>query len=507
MSDYRRHIRASHVNTGTALPRSDLRGRAGGRPVSRLPRLHAEMDKRAPVTAYGGVALVLDLWRSLRLPSLIDQSVTVLKRHVPYHESDHVLAQVLNLYSGGTCIEDQAVIQHDPAILRMAGAERLPDPTTAGDFLRRFDDKSNPGALAALRNCVDKVQVRVLKRLKKQKHAAMGNWGVVDVDSHVASFYARQKEGADFSYNGQWSYHPLLATLANTGDVLAVRNRPGNATSAAGVEELLDGVLPRVGEVFGKVLVRADSAFDRQHLRRICDRRGAYFATVAREVGVRPTTAAAMEEDDWQRYTPPARRRPAPATRRRKGVDERNLKALRRGYNRRVKKDQWVSETIVAGQRGEPDYRLIIVRELLQDQTPVGADVLLFELYEFRYIVTNLPATCSTSEVVDLVYDRSDQENIIEQLKNGIEMWAMPTREFAANSAYLEIGRLAWSLGKWLALLALPLEVFRWEWKRFRRAFLYVPAAVITQARQVRVRFYYSRFSKQIQSAHALLSG
>jgi hypothetical protein len=507
VSDYRRHVRASHVNAGTALPRTGLAGRAGGRPVAQLPRLHTEVDTRVSVTAMGGLALVLDLWRNLGLTALIDQSVTVLKRHVPYHESDHVLAQVLNLYRGGTCIEDQAHIQHDPAILRMAGANRLPDPTTAGDFLRRFDHESNPGAIDALRTCIDKAQTRVLKRLKKQKHTVMGDWGVVDVDSHVAPFYARQKQRADFSYNGQWSYHPLLVTLANTSDVLAVRNRPGNASSAAGAEDLLDDVLPRVGEVFGHVLVRADSAFDRQHLRRICDRHGAHFATVARQSGLRPKSAYAVEEDDWKPYVPPAQRRPPPGTARQKGVDERDRQALRRGYNRRVKRAIWVTETIVAGRGGEPDHRLIIMRELLQDQTPKGPDVLLFELHEFRYIVTNLPATCSTSQVVDLVYDRSDQENIIEQLKNGVEMWAMPTREFDANSAFLEIGRLAWSLGKWLALLALPLEVFRWEWKRFRSAYLYIPAVVITQARQVRVRFYSSRHLVQILSAHAFLSG
>lgn len=507
MSEYRRQIRASHVNAGTALPRTGLSGRTSGKPVASVPVLHVDVDTRAPVTAMGGVALMLDLWRNLGMSSVIDQSVKVLKRHVPYHESDHVLTQVLNLYSGGTCIEDQSAIQHDPAILRMAGAVRLPDPTTSGDFLRRFDESSNCEALEALRTCIDTVQLRVLKRLKKQKHAVMGDWGVVDLDSHIAPFYARQKERADFSYNSQWSYHPLLVTLANTSDVLAVRNRPGNATSADGVEDLLEHVLPRVGQVFSKVLVRADSAFDRQRLRKICASHGAHFATVARETGMRPQMATAVEDDAWQPYVPPAQRRPEPATRRRGGVDERELRALRRGYNRRVKKALWLTETSVSGRPAEPGYRLVIIRELLQDQTPDGGDIHLFDVYEFRYIVTDLPADCSASEVVDLVYERAEQENIIEQLKNGVGMWAMPTREFDANSAFIEIARLAWCLGKWLALLALPVEVFRWEWKRFRQAFLYVPAAVIAQARQVHVRFYSSRYLMQMQSAHAFLSG
>jgi len=64
----------------------------------------------------------------------------------------------------------------------------------------------------------------------------------------------------------------------------------------------------------------------------------------------------------------------------------------------------------------------------------------------------------------------------------------MPVAEFDGNSAWLEIGRLAWNLGKWIAQLALPDEVVRWEWKRYRKAFVHVAAEVVRRSRQCRLR-------------------
>ena len=91
------------------------------------------------------------------------------------------------------------------------------------------------------------------------------------------------------------------------------------------------------------------------------------------------------------------------------------------------------------------------------------------------------------AEVLCFAYGRCDQENIIEQVKNGIAAMRMPTGELLANSAFLLAGQLAWCLRAWLSLLALPKESTRWEWKWFRQAFVYVAARVTRGARQVRV--------------------
>jgi hypothetical protein len=125
--------------------------------VLRLPKTDIEVDQRSDVTPYGGLALFSALARRFRFAERIDSSVHLFKLHLPFHESDHILAIAANLFVGGTCIEDQANLQQSEAVRRLLGAVRIPDPTTAGDFLRRFDQARAPGALAALRRAHDEI--------------------------------------------------------------------------------------------------------------------------------------------------------------------------------------------------------------------------------------------------------------------------------------------------------------------------------------------------------------
>jgi hypothetical protein len=278
------------------------------------PKCHLEVDERTPLTPYGGVALLAGLWKRLGAAEVIDGAVHVLRRPHPYHESDHVMAQVVSLLIGGDCIEDMTVLQHDEPLLRILGAGRSPDPTTAGVFLRRFDSEQHPRALEDLRYAVDSIQDRVWDHARRRRGTVrrLGPLGIVDLDSHVASTYGRQKEGADFSYNGKWGYHTLMASLANTGEILDVVQRSGNAHSAQGAAEMLARVLPQVLGRYGfqNVLMRGDSAFDLAGAREECERHGAFYAMVAKEIGPKPRRAAELEED-WTEYIPAARKAPA----------------------------------------------------------------------------------------------------------------------------------------------------------------------------------------------------
>ena len=130
----------------------------------------------------------------------------------------------------------------------------------------------------------------------------------------------------------------------------------------------------------------------------------------------------------------------------------------------------------------------------------------MFEEYRYRYIVTNLPRSVSTRQVVDQTYERCDQEKQIQQMGAGLAAWRMPVAEFDGNSAWLEIAWLAWNMAKWIAQLALPEETVRWEWKRFRQAFVYVAAQVLRRSRQVAVRFSAShRWHETLVAAHQCL--
>ena len=76
----------------------------------------------------------------LGLAAAIDRRLQLLKIHRPYHESDHVLSLAYNILAGGTCIEDLERLREDEGFLDALGADRMPDPTTAGDFCRRFGE-------------------------------------------------------------------------------------------------------------------------------------------------------------------------------------------------------------------------------------------------------------------------------------------------------------------------------------------------------------------------------
>lgn len=477
--------RASHVNSGTSIPREELAWPDAPGRVFRLPKTHIEVDARSEVTPFGGLALFTAFVRRFDVADVIDEAVRVLKLHLPYHEADHVLALAANLFVGGTCLEDLMHLQHSEAARRLLGAVRLPDPTTAGDFLRRFQATARPGALAALRRAVDVVGGRVGRACRRRR----GKQPVahVDLDGHIKEVYGVRKEGADFGHDGRWSYQPLLVTLAETGEWLAVRNRPGGGRASDSAAEVLDEILPRLKERFDRVVVRGDSDFDRADIRAVCRRHGAYFAIVGREHTGRPDIAKAIPETAYRRFRPRAwrqaevrARKPGYRARARK-PNRRRRKARERGFRELRLVEHEIAEVPYLPSDGS--YRLIVRRQRIEHHR---GQQYLFDDYRYRYVVTDEPGPAE--QAIDDTYQRCDQENIIAELGRGLAAWRMPVAEFDGNSAWLEIARLAWNIGKWIALLTLPPETSRWEWKRFRLAFIYVAAHVLRRSRQVTLR-------------------
>ena len=157
---------------------------------------------------------------------------------------------------------------------------------------------------------------------------------------------------------------------------------------------------------------------------------------------------------------------------------------------------QWVVEIPYQPARSDRTYRLIVRRQRIEESVQGE----LFELWRYRYVLTNLAKSVTTEEAVRQTYLRCDQENVIEQLQNGVAAMRMPTGSLLANHAFLVCARLAHNIKAWLAMLALPEETMRWEWKRFRKAFVYVAARVIKSSRQRVVRLSGShRFADSIR--------
>lgn len=223
------------------------------KPMFKRGNIVYEIAERARAVGYGGIGAIHTLVCRLKLDQMINDRIELLKFHVPYHESDHVLNVAYNVLSGGTCLEDIERLRNDETYMNGLGAERIPDPTTAGDFLRRFDEAS----ILQLQESFNDAR----RKLWWLQEPSFRQEAIIDVDGTIAGTTGECKEGMEISYNGIWGYAPLIVTLANTHEVLYLVNRPGNRPSSEGAAEWIDRAIAQVTAVFKKVWLRGDTDF------------------------------------------------------------------------------------------------------------------------------------------------------------------------------------------------------------------------------------------------------
>jgi len=290
-----------------------------------------------------------------------------------------------------------------------------------------------------------------------------------------------------------------VISLAGTLECLRLVNRSGNTASADGSESHLRELFPMLGRRFKQVIVRGDSAFATQAIFDVCDESGHFFAVVSAQQRNFASLFEALPGEQWKPYRQRKERPVRQGKRRTRGPNRRRERALSRNKRNLQLEKQWIAEVPYQPTRSDRPYRLIARYQEIEEHEQGH----LFKLTRFRYILSNLPSSVSAEEVMDLTYQRCDQENLIEQLQSGVAALRMPTGGMLSNAAFMTCARLAHNLKPWLAQLALPLETMRWEWKRFRRAFVYCAARVVHSARQVHVRFADShRFAGTLLTAH-----
>ncbi|MEJ2726678.1 MAG: transposase, partial [Deltaproteobacteria bacterium] len=194
------------------------------KPFMGAKNIHYEMAERVRAIQCGGIGAFHMLACNSGLVDAINENVDLLKRHLPYHESDHVLNIAYNTLTGGTCLDDIELRRNDEVFLDSLGVERIPDPTTAGDFTRRFCEEDVIELMEATNSIRPKLwKKRLCRRQRKE--------AIIDVDGTHAPTWGQCEEGMGLSYKGQWCYHPLLVSLANTMEPLYLVNRSGNKVS------------------------------------------------------------------------------------------------------------------------------------------------------------------------------------------------------------------------------------------------------------------------------------
>lgn len=469
------------------LDRRDLRG--CDRPVLTARNVRYEVGARAVATSCGGITAMHLLACQLGLPEAIDARLALLKMHLPYHESDHVLNLAYNALCGGRCLDDLELRRQDEAYLDALGARRVPDPTTAGDFCRRFDE----GAIHTLLSVFHDVRKKVWAR----QPVEFFQQAIIDMDGVVVETGGECKQGIDIAYNGKWGYHPLIVSLANTGEVLSLVNRPGNRPSHEGAATEVDRLLPVLFEGgFQRVLLRGDTDFSQtKHLDRWdADGRVTFIFGLDVHLSLH-VDADFLPETAWK----PLERPPKCTVKTQPRQRPENVKqpiVVERGFKDIRLVDEWVAEMDYRPVACKKSYRLVIVRKNLSIEEHGQR---LFDDYRYFLYLTN-DRHSSPEEIVFSANDRCDQENIHAQLTGGVRALYAPLDTLDANWAWMVTTSLAWNLKAWYALL-LPApagdgpvavarreqkrRVLRMEFRTFVEAFIRLPCQVLRSGRQL----------------------
>src|SRR5262249_17975374 len=273
---------------------------------------------------------------------------------LPDHESDHVLTFPYNALCDGTCLQDLELRRHDEVFLDALGARRIPDPTTAGDFCRRFPEET----VRQLQDSVHDVRLGVWA----EQPADFFDRAVLDMDGFLVGTTGQCKQGMDIADDGTWGYHALVLSLANTGEVLGLVNRSGNRPSPDGAAAEVDRALAvcfRGG--FRQVLLRGDTDFSQtEHLDRWDDDPRVQFV-FAYDAGA---TFKQVAEYCPARAGQPLQRpgRPEPQTKpRRRPANVKEALVVARGFENLKLRGEDVAEFNYRPSACRKTYRMVVV--------------------------------------------------------------------------------------------------------------------------------------------------
>ncbi|MGC9420661.1 MAG: IS1380 family transposase [Rhodovulum sp.] len=455
----------------------------GERPTLKASNIHYELAERNNAIGHGGIGLAHLVVRHLGLDREIDKRVEVLKVHAPYHESDHVLNIAYNSLCGGRTLDDIEVRRNDTAHLDALDAESIPDPTTAGDFCRRFEQPD----IEALMDAANAVRVKAWK----EQPPEFFDRACIDGDGTMAGTLGECKQGMDISHKGVWGYHPLVVSLANTQEPLFILNRSGNRPSHEGAPKYFDAAITLCREAgFREVMLRGDTDFSLTKNFDRWDTDGVkfVFGFDAKENMI----SRAQDVNEYRVLERHAARvlktqpRERPTNVKEQIVIEREFKNLRL-------KSEEVGEFEYKPTKCKRSYRVVVVAKNISVEK---GELVLFDEIRYFFFITN-DRRMKPEEVVRQAAQRCNQENLIAQLKNGVRALHAPVNTLNANWAYMVMASLAWSIKAWMALLV-PITprwkhkhekeqqaLLRMEYRSFSQAMIDVPCQIVRTGRRI----------------------
>jgi len=456
-----------------------------GKPMFAAANLRVELADKVRGIGSGGIGVVHRLAGEIGLVEAIDRRLHLLKIHMPYHESDHVLNLAYNALCEGTRLEDIELRRNDEVFLDALGTERIPDPTTAGDFCRRFAEED----IRALMRAADDARLRVWARQPKK----FFDRATIDLDGTLVVTTGECKEGMDISYKGTWGYHPLLVTLAETGEVLRLVNRSGNRPSHEGAAAEADEAAALCRKAgFRKIVFRGDTAFSQSERLDAWDADGVTFYFGFKSLPNLEDIADNLPQNAWRKLLREPRYEVKTDPRgKRKNVKGRIIR--RREFEvLRLQCEEYAEFEYTPTACSQP-FRMIVLRKNISHEK---GETRLFDEIRYFFYITNDWAI-DAEDVVFEANDRCDQENLIAQLAGGVRALSAPVDNLLSNWAYMVMTGLAWNLKAWWALW-LPEDgrwggkhqaekhaVLRMEFKTFVNAFIKIPCQIVRSGRQL----------------------
>lgn len=384
------------------------------------------------LTSHAGTVLLHDFVQRLGMEKLLDEELHVKTRERGYGESEAIKGLVYNMILGGEHLSDLEVLRGDSGTQELLNAEGILAPTTAGEFLRKFDI----GDVHDLQ----RVHLRLQERVRPHQQSSTCT---IDLDSSIYEQVSTHKEGSTKAYNGEVGYHPLLAFWAEEGELLFSHLRRGSAHTARNVLWFLRQTRKRIPETGDKKL-RADSGFYSHQVVEWGEAEGFTFTITADQTEPLLAAITALPEQAW---------RPLPEY------------ALAEVAELRYQPTGW-----------SHPYRYIIKREVAE--TKAG------ELYwKYHATVTNVDEQ-SARELVVWHLQHAAMENAIKEHKSGFGLEKLPTQKFHANWAYLLIGQLAFNVMAWFKRLVLPIRYHRTTIKTIRHHLLNLAGKIVHTARR-----------------------
>lgn len=454
-------------------------------------RVKYELSEKQQAVSCGGLGMIMEMVKELDFRRNINRAVPVLKFYAPYDEADHILNIALNLLSGGTCLEHLEYRRTDEAYLDALGSRRIPDPTTAGDFCRRFDN----GQILQVMQTINRVRQTVWR----QQPDSFFDQATIEADGTMVETSGEKKQDIGINHKGQWGYHPLVVSLAETQEVLYLQNRSGNRPSHQHAAFFFDLAISQCRQAgFRKIVLRGDTDFSQTEYLDGWDDAGVEFVFGYDATPNLKAKADSLDKNQWKTLHRDSSESNNPRARRENFKEQ---VVVANGYKNLVLVKESYAEFDYQPTACSRSYRIVVVRKEIECSR---GQLRLFDDDQVRYFfyITNatkkeLPAR----DVIRGANKRCDQENTIGQLK-ACHCLTAPLNDLTSNWAYMVFASLAWTLKQWSGMMvrvtgnphqrAKPGQIRNWvirmEFATYLNSLMLIPAQVIRSARQTTYR-------------------